>query len=113
MASKDTVPSRPNPGSSKLFGTWTNMLNDIFNRAKSCKHRKHCIIYNVYTRASLLFCGYMRSQAGKNTVGPMLKVQHVRKNSQHTYTVTVSAKDSNVLLLLHVPRWWEVLPNSA
>ena len=35
-------------GSSKLFGTWAIMLSAIFNRAKSCKHGKHHIIYNVY-----------------------------------------------------------------
>ena len=40
----------------------------------------------------------MRSQAGKHTVGPTIKLQHrnmLEKNSQHTY-YTVSAEDSNV-----------------
>ena len=57
----------------------------------------------------------MRSQAGKHTVGHAIKLQNrnmLEKNSQHTY-YTVSAEDSNVLLLLHVPRWLEGLPNST
>ena len=39
----------------------------------------------------------MRSQAGKHTIGPTIKLQHrnmLEKTSQHTY-YTVSAEDSN------------------
>ena len=94
------------------------MLSAIFNRAKSCKHGKHHILpYIMYTRTSLLFCGLYICVAGKHIVGPTIKVQHrnmLEKTSLHTYyRPTVSAKDSNVLLLLHVPRWLEGLPNYA
>ena len=43
------------PGSSKLFGTWAKMLSAIFNRAKSCKHGKHCIYY-IKLQKSLSVC---------------------------------------------------------
>ena len=42
-------------GSSQLFGTWAKMLSAIFNRAKSCKHGKHCILYNVYIHEHLFY----------------------------------------------------------
>ena len=49
------VPLLTIAGSSKLFGTWAKMLSAIFNRAKSCKHGRHSILYNVYIHEHLFY----------------------------------------------------------
>ena len=102
-------------GSSKLFGTWAKMLSAIFNRAKSCKHEKYRILYNVYIYIhEHLFYFVDICVAGKHTVGPTIKVQHrdMLEKNQSSY-ILYSQCEGYVLLLVHVSRWLEGLSNSA
>ena len=109
---------RPRPGSSKLFGTRAKMFKCYLQSGHILQARKtpYTALHNVYIHEHLFyFVDIYICVAGKHIVGPTIKVQHrnmLEKRSQHTY-YSVSANDSNVLLLRHVPRWLEGLPNSA